>query len=255
MLNIASNDLKTLVLIKLMKSIIENSETYAMFKLEKMLSSGEIKNHLKGKKETERLKFEEIRLTKEGKKEQLKEKVKEKLNYTPSIMKSEDLHESFFVPTERNKDASKSNDKRKLKRRAPQKRLQIPSPMQTRAPHQGMRVPGDDLPEHLRYLKPTRTNIPKELKLGKLTPFLTDRNVKSIEIEGPDQVIYVKGTMGKKSTGITLTTEEVNQVLDTFSRIGKVPKIEGLFKVVTSNLILTAMVSESIGSRFIIKKM
>lgn len=248
MLNIASNDLRTLVLIKLTKSIIENSETYAMFKLKKMLSSKEIESISDKKTRLEEFKIKKIRKTRETKKERIKEKVKEKLNYAPSIMDPKEVSQSFFVPTK--KDIFKTKV-------PPQVRRQLTPEMNQPQgrPLQRMRVSGDDLPEHLRYLRPTRTDVPKQLELGKLIPFLNDKNVKSIEVEGSDQPIYVKGTMGKKTTGVIITADEINQILNTFSKVGKVPKVEGLFKVVASNLVLTAMVSESIGSRFIIKKM
>lgn len=266
MLNIASNDLKTLVLIKLTKSLIENSEAYAMFKLEKMLSSEKIESYLEKKKKAEKLRIEEAKQIKEIKKEKIKEKVKEKLNYIPSIMNSRDLSQSFFIPPTKEKEIFRlmTNTQSKQPSRHPvpiepesmsEKKMSNIRLLQNRGIQHGMRISGDNLPEHLRYLRPTRTESPKELELGKLVPFLKDGNVKSIEVEGPDQVVYVKGIMGKKPIDIKLTKEEIDQILETFSKVGKVPKVEGLFKVAISNLILTAIVSESIGSRFIIKKM
>lgn len=253
MLNIASSDLRTLVLIKLTKSIIENSESYAMFKLEKMLSSGGIESIPEKKIDFERLRIEEVKQAKEIKKEKIKRKVKKKLGYTPSIMNPRNEEQAFFVPPARSIFKTKTPLQIKHKPTSKKRPPEIKPPQNK--PLQRIRISRDDLPEHLKYLRPTRTDIPRELELGKLVPFLKDRNVKTIEIEGPDQVIYVKGTMGKKPTGEKLTAEEIDQILDTFSKVGKVPKVEGLFKVATSNLILTAMVSESIGSRFIIKKM
>jgi len=114
---------------------------------------------------------------------------------------------------------------------------------------------GDSLPAHLQYLKPTGPPTKKlDIDLGKLNPFLQDANVREIETEGEDEVVTVKGTMGKKPTSIKLSKEEIDEILDKFSKEAKIPKTEGLFKVTLGNLVLTAMVSEAISSRFIIKK-
>ncbi len=247
MLGSAKDNLKTLVLIKLTKSLIENSDAYAMFKLEKMFSEKKQEEQQQEKQEES---FEEKR---EKIKEKIKEKVKEKLNYTPSIMKRPDPNMPFFTPTKKKDQQQKGQIKKNKHKPHPQPKPR-PKPIKRRTPPVNIQF-NDDLPEHLRYLRPTKTATPQALELGKVAQFLNDKNVKSVEIAGPDQVIYVNGTMGRQPTAVSMTKEEIDAILDTFSKVGKVPKTEGLFKVATSNLILTAIVSESIGSRFVIKKM
>jgi CO dehydrogenase/acetyl-CoA synthase epsilon subunit len=92
------------------------------------------------------------------------------------------------------------------------------------------------------------------IDLGKLNPFLQDPNVKTIETTGEDDDVMVSGAMGRKPTGIKLSKEEIDEVIDKFSKKAKIPKAEGLFKVTVDNLIFTAMISDTISSRFIIKK-
>ena len=63
------------------------------------------------------------------------------------------------------------------------------------------------------------------------------------------------GRMGRKKTGTVLSKEEIDEVIKTFSEAAKIPISEGIFKVVFGKLILSAILSDVIGSKFIIKKM
>jgi hypothetical protein len=65
----------------------------------------------------------------------------------------------------------------------------------------------------------------------------------------------VQGAMGTKKTGIVLSKEEIDETVQRFSRETRIPIQEGIFKVVVGNLIFLAIISEIVGSKFIIKKM
>ncbi len=109
------------------------------------------------------------------------------------------------------------------------------------------------LPEHLAYLKPMPT-AGIEIDLSKLNPLIKDPAVSIIEVN-PDEKVLVTGTMGTKPTGIILNKEDINRVINKFSEISKIPVTEGVYKVVAGNLILSAIISDVIGSKFVIKKM
>jgi len=112
-------------------------------------------------------------------------------------------------------------------------------------------IPEPSLPSHLEYLKPTPTNV--EIDLGKLNPLIKDPAVRMIEVN-PDEKIKVIGTMGTRTTGIILTKEEIDGIIDKFSMSSKIPAEEGIYRAVVGKLILSAIISEVIGSRFIIRK-
>lgn len=114
-------------------------------------------------------------------------------------------------------------------------------------------IPEPKLPEHLTYLKPTPTPGP-EIDLGKLNPLIKDNAVKTIEVN-PNEKVVVTGAMGTKPTSITLSKEEIDKIIDVFSKTSKIPVEEGIYRVVVGNLILSAIISEVIGSKFMIKKM
>lgn len=262
MLKGKSADFRTLILLKFTKKIIESTNSYGMYKLEKMLSPDAYKERLD--------EIKNKKLTQKEIKEQLKKEIKEKISSKEEYSASKKINESnVFVPVEREKESYGISEKiKKVPIPGQQKMIQrgmIPQgriPPQQRLPPQKKPMPRpapishqDDLPEHLRYLRPTVSENPVEIDLGKLNPFLADPHVKTIETEGPDSMINVTGSMGKKPIGIKYTKEEIDSVIDKFSKEAKIPKTEGLFKVSYGNLILIAMISESLGSRFVIKKL
>lgn len=109
------------------------------------------------------------------------------------------------------------------------------------------------LPLTVRYLRPVPTS--KKVDIGKLNTLVRDPLVRIIECNGPNEKIVVIGTMGRKNTKIILNKEEIENIIRKFSEAAKIPVHEGIFKVVVGRMILNAIVSEVIGSKFIIRKM
>jgi hypothetical protein len=114
-------------------------------------------------------------------------------------------------------------------------------------------IPETRFPSHIQYIKPVPIN--KEIDLGKLNPLVNDKFVKIIECYGPNENLFVKGSMGVKKTGITLTDEEIKNIINKFSEETRIPANEGIFKVASGRLMFSAIISETIGSKFIISKM
>ncbi|MCX6750814.1 MAG: hypothetical protein NTZ83_05125, partial [Candidatus Pacearchaeota archaeon] len=117
----------------------------------------------------------------------------------------------------------------------------------------GLWIPDSNFPPHIQYLKPIPVN--KDIDLGKLNPLVGDQMVRVIECYGPEENLVVKGGMGVKKTGIILNKEEIEDIIQRFSKETKIPVQEGVFKVVAGRLIFLAIISEIVGSKFIIKKM
>lgn len=116
-----------------------------------------------------------------------------------------------------------------------------------------LRVPQQELPPQFQYLKP----IPgeKQVDLGELNSLLKDNAVRNVECNGPGKRIVVIGTMGMRATNVILTKEEIDDVIEKFSEASQIPSSPGVFRVVVGRLILYAIISEVIGTRFMIKKM
>lgn len=116
-----------------------------------------------------------------------------------------------------------------------------------------LRIPKPRLPERFQYLKPMITE--KRIDLGELNELVNNPNISEIETQGPNENIFVSGNLGKKQTEIILSNEEINEVINRFSKAAKIPMFEGVFRVVVGKLIFLAIISEETGSKFLIKKM
>jgi hypothetical protein len=115
-----------------------------------------------------------------------------------------------------------------------------------------LRIPESRLPERLQYLKPTIQNI--EIDIGKLNSLLHDPIVRRIECNGPGERIVVMAP-DPKYTDIILNKDEIMEVIQVFEEKSKIPATEGIYKVVVGKFILSAIISEVIGSKFSINKM
>lgn len=116
-----------------------------------------------------------------------------------------------------------------------------------------LKIPEPRLPPQFSYLAPTPTG--EEIDLGKLNPLIRDPLVKIIECNGADEHTIVQGTMGRKPTAIILNKEEIDDIIGKFSEAAKIPVNKGIYRVVVGRLIFSAIISDIISSKFIIKKM
>ena len=118
-----------------------------------------------------------------------------------------------------------------------------------------LRIPEMRLPPQFAYLKPGEPRQNANIDLGKLNDLIYDPAVKIIEVNGENQQTIVKGSMGTQPTNIILTKEEIDQILQKFSKASKIPIGEGTNKIILGNLSLSAIISREAGARFIITKM
>jgi len=114
-------------------------------------------------------------------------------------------------------------------------------------------IPETKLPSHLEYLKPTLVDNKTQIDWEKLNPLIKDNAVRVIEVN-PNEKVKVSGSMGRKSTNLTFNTEEINQIINKFAYLSRIPASEGVYKVVVENLIFFAVISSMVGSRFVIQK-
>lgn len=219
-----STEFKKFFLLEFTKQLILNSAPLEILKIK-----GDIKR---------RLKSPESPVSKED----IKERVHEILNPAEEGYEKSDMPKTEEIPEMSN--IEKTWTKPKIKRRV------LPF---DNSRYAKLIIPESNLPERLRYLKPTPTS--QEIDLGKLNPFIKDPFVRTIECSGPDLNVSVTGTMGDKKTAIKLTNEEINDVIQSFSGVSKIPVQEGVFKVAVGRLIFMAIISDVVGSKFIINKM
>jgi len=106
----------------------------------------------------------------------------------------------------------------------------------------------------MQTIKPQYQSLPSNFNLGKIELFLKDPFIQSIECRGPGQSILIKRQNRITPTRIILTSEEIKEIINNFSQKAKIPIIEGILKAAVGNLVISAVTSEFVGSRFIINK-
>ncbi|MFH1586061.1 MAG: hypothetical protein ABIB79_04795 [archaeon] len=109
------------------------------------------------------------------------------------------------------------------------------------------------LPPRLQYIRPVPRDV--EVDLGGLNPLIQDPMVRSIECNGADQPIMVRGNMGSKKTNLAFGEEGIRNIIDRFAVTAQIPVEEGASRIVVGKLVLSAIVSDVVGSKFIIQKM
>jgi hypothetical protein len=133
---------------------------------------------------------------------------------------------------------------------APQQQAPAPIP---KKPMGRLYIPETRMPPSLEYLKPSFVENKTTTDWEKLNPLIKDRAVRTIEVN-PDEKIRVSGSMGERTTNIILNTEEINEIINKFAYVSRIPVSEGVYKVVVENLIFFAVISGVVGSRFVIQK-
>ncbi|MDP3027294.1 MAG: hypothetical protein Q8N63_06295 [Nanoarchaeota archaeon] len=110
--------------------------------------------------------------------------------------------------------------------------------------------------QHLETITeiPQKPPLPGEVDLIRLNAFLYDKEISIIECPGPGKIISVKKAGTHALTQITIAPEEINKIIQNFSEKSRITVIGGIFKASVGSLIITAVISEFVGSRFIIYK-
>lgn len=88
----------------------------------------------------------------------------------------------------------------------------------------------------------------------KLNPLIKDPYVNEIECNGSESNLYVKKSGMNQNTNINLSIEEIYEIIAEFSQKTRIPVINGRIKAALNDLVITAVLSETLGPRFIIQK-
>jgi len=230
MLKQTSKNFKKFFLLEFTKELIRSTETYKELRIKKEVKKVIHEKLIKPKLPQEKL------LKKKILRGAIKERIRRDSEMISQLKREETLAEfkKFYSLT------------KPVKPRL----LKAPFPYTIPAP---LKIPESRLPETVRYLRPIPTS--RMIDLGKLHPLIRDSLVKIIECNGPDEKIIVIGAMGRKNTKIILTKEEIDNTINKFSEAAKIPVHEGVFRVVFGRLIFSAMISEVVSSKFLIRKM
>jgi hypothetical protein len=89
---------------------------------------------------------------------------------------------------------------------------------------------------------------------GKISLLLEDSSVASIECQGAGKSVMVTRAGQRQPTRIVLSAGEIRDVLDRISDMAHIPLLEGVFRAAVDGFSVNAVISEIVGSRFVIRK-
>lgn len=89
---------------------------------------------------------------------------------------------------------------------------------------------------------------------GRLTQIIYDPTVSSIECPGPGKNVIVNKFGAVQTTPVMLSADEINKIMQIISEKTRIPLVKGVFKAAVENFVITAIISEFIGTRFHIEK-
>jgi len=225
-----SKNFRAHIILELTKELIRNTEVY-----KKTVINQETEKILQQKEETE----------KKVQKEEIKN-IPQKIDI-PLI-----VHKKIKEEKKRVLELKKEDKQKELRLNQESAIKFIPRvPLQRHLKR--IRIPELRLPETVSHFRPIPTS--QYIDLEKLEPLIRDPLVKTIECNGSTEKIIVTGMMGRKNTNITLSKDEIDDIIAKFSEAARIPVFEGVFKVVFGKLILSAIVSDVVNSKFIIRKM
>lgn len=90
--------------------------------------------------------------------------------------------------------------------------------------------------------------------LEKIDEILKDQSVQTVECPGPNKQILVYKSGAIQAANFSLTSDEIKNVMKEISEKTRIPMMSGVFKASYGNLLVTAVMSEFVGTRFIVQK-
>jgi len=132
--------------------------------------------------------------------------------------------------------------------RVPMQRMQRRMPMQV---VQVQPMPMQRAPMPIQQMQPTGTQIEG---LQKLNSLLANYSIKTIECPGPDKPLIINRAGFTETTNIILTKEEIDKTMEEISARTRIPILPGVFKAAFDSYIISAVISEFVGTRFFLQR-
>lgn len=89
---------------------------------------------------------------------------------------------------------------------------------------------------------------------GKISPLMADAEIDTIECNGPEQTLSIQRQGVVQDSPVLLSEEEIKKIIEAISKKTNAPIEENSFKAETDQFVITAVLSQFGGTRFIIHK-
>jgi hypothetical protein len=106
-------------------------------------------------------------------------------------------------------------------------------------------------------LKPAAPPTPQTQKMTiteRLTRIFSDPGIQMLNCPGPDKNILITRLGVVQTSQISFNENEIKEFMNELSEKTRIPLIPGLIRVIFQNLMITAVISEFVGTKFIAER-
>lgn len=109
------------------------------------------------------------------------------------------------------------------------------------------------IPQAKPIITPT-PQTPKITIMDRLNRIFSDPGVQVLNCPGPDKNITITRSGMMQTSPFSFNEKEIKEFMNELSEKTRIPLIPGIIKVIFQNLIITAVVSEFVGTKFIAER-
>ncbi|MFA5855963.1 MAG: hypothetical protein WC867_01285 [Candidatus Pacearchaeota archaeon] len=122
-----------------------------------------------------------------------------------------------------------------------------------------MNIPSMPIPQQQKEIKIIAPPVPNftgtESGLKKIEFLMKDAAVQLIECPGPGKNINIKRHNKMMATKVILSQNQIMEIVNEYSNQARIPLVGGILKAAVGNSVISAVVSEFVGARFMINKL
>ena len=186
--------------------------------------------------------------------------IDEETNFRPSIFQKPIYHQLINPPEQIPETPRRKKIRKRRQVKFRQRAQQIPVHQLSRVGYQPATKQIQQPPAQKQttikpaIIQPEIQQRPAGLNLGKLDLLLKDRSIQSVECPGPGRNILIKKHNKINTTKMTLNQVEITNIINNFAQEARIPVTGGVLKAAVGDLVVSAVISEFVGSRFILNK-
>ncbi len=132
--------------------------------------------------------------------------------------------------------------------------LDVRRPVPVRQMRAPQRAPTTTRQKFIAPMIAVSGDIDKNNEYGKISPLLNDPSISIIECLGKRKDLMIVRAGQKQRTRINLKEKEILGILGKVAEKSHIPMVEGVFRASVEGFSISAVISELVGSRFVIKK-
>ncbi len=127
-------------------------------------------------------------------------------------------------------------------------------PKQENVPIIPINPPEKVAPIKLQQFSQSMIGALQQKPFERIQPLLNNPTISSVECPGPGKNIIINKSGLVQTVALTLNQEEIDEIMNEFSSKTKIPLIKGVFRAALGNIIISAVLSDFVGTRFHIEK-